>query len=144
MPTYQYKCDACDVAYEDDHLMSEPHPTMCPACGEPYGERFGQDYANYNQIGIVKGNPTTLGQQAELNAKRLGKEQMQKMVEAEKQRISGWKGHRPKGSSVNTTGNGETPWFRAGEVPGLKKLDKPLNLKKIKDKKKYIATGETT
>lgn len=37
----------------------------------------------------------------------------------------------------------EPPWFRSGEVPGLPRMDKPLDISKIKDTQRYIETGDT-
>jgi len=37
---------------------------------------------------------------------------------------------------------GNKPWWRSGEVKGLQKMDKPLDLKKVKDTKKYIEEGK--
>ena len=35
MPTYDYKCDACDHAFELFQSMSEPVKRKCPECGRP-------------------------------------------------------------------------------------------------------------
>lgn len=130
MPRYSYACGKCEHKFEDYHLMSEPHPKKCPACGK---NSLGQSFDNHNITGVVYGNPTTIGQQAELNTKRLGREQHQRMVE---QDFQSRKLKSPTEPKV------ETPWYRSGCIDGLEKLDKPLELSKIKDTKKYIETGE--
>jgi len=33
MPTYVYKCDACDHQFEVFARMSDPDPVQCEACG---------------------------------------------------------------------------------------------------------------
>lgn len=33
MPTYQYRCSACDHEFEEFQSISEPPITICPACG---------------------------------------------------------------------------------------------------------------
>lgn len=142
MPTYGYLCEACGRAHEEFKSMSAPHPAACPSCGEPHGERFRQDFRGSAPLGIVKGNPTTIGQQAELNARRAGKEQMRQMAEEDRARVRGFTGRLPKGARPNTTGTGERPWFRDGIAGNV--LDKPLDLRKVKDAKKYIETGETS
>jgi hypothetical protein len=118
-----------------------PQPKACPGCGEAYGRGFNQDYSQSRVIGVVYGDPKTFGQQAELNAKRTGKERMQQMAEEDARRLSGYTGPLPPGASINTTGTGETPPWRDGSM-GLAPLEKPLDLTKVKDVNKYVRTGE--
>jgi putative FmdB family regulatory protein len=35
MPTYDYKCDACDHAFELFQSITEPVQKKCPQCGRP-------------------------------------------------------------------------------------------------------------
>lgn len=65
-----------------------------------------------------------MGQQAELNAKKAGKERMQMLAEA------------------GGGGGKEVPWWRDGSVEGLPRMDKPLNLDGVKDLQKYVEVGE--
>lgn len=118
----------------------DPHPTGCPNCESG---TLSQDFTEHRVIGLVKGSPTTVGQQAELNAARAGREQMEKMWETDKARVSDWKGKLPKGASINKTGTGETPPWRDGSF-GTDKLDKPLDLETVKDVTTYVATGQKT
>lgn len=141
MPTYDYCCDRCGNGHSEFKTMSAPHPAACPSCGEPWGESFRQDFAGVGAVAIVYGNPTTFGQQAEINARREGKERLQMMQEEARRRVSRWSGPLPEGARVNTTGTGETPWFRAPGTPGLKPLDKPLDLSAVKDVRRYVETG---
>jgi hypothetical protein len=67
--------------------MSSEQPSSCPSCGTIYGDGFEQDYSLSNFTCVVYGNPTTFGQQAELNAKRLGKEQMQLIQDKNNKRL---------------------------------------------------------
>jgi hypothetical protein len=113
-------------------------------CGIPYGDCFNQVYGSQGQVSIVYGSPTTIGQQAELNAKRLGKEKMEQVKEEMRNRPRpDFTGKLPKGAKLNTT-KSKTPWWREGKVAGLKKMDKPLDLDKVKDTRKYIDTGESS
>ncbi len=91
---------------------------------------------------ITYDSPTTVGQQAEINARRVGKEQMQLMAEESKTRFSSFTGKLPDGASPLKTAP-ETPWFRDGSVPGLAKLDKPLDVSKLKDVRAYVEKGVT-
>jgi len=140
MPTYSYHCDACGRDYEEFRLMYQKGPEVCPHCGAGK-PRFGQAFHGAKVIGLVKGEPKTFGQAAEQNAKRLGKERMQMMEEAEKERVSRFTGKLPPGAKP-ITATGETPPWRDGSF-GNKPLEKPLDLGRVKDVKKYIETGET-
>lgn len=97
--------------------------------------------------GAVYGDPKTVGQQAELNAKRLGKEQvalMEEKYEREKQERRAKRAMKlaeKVGGTVDPTPPG-TPWWRSGELPGLEKMDKPLDVSKLKDPTHYVLTGE--
>lgn len=138
MPTYEYVCDACQESHELFKPLSAAHPDKCPACGS---KEYRQDYSKFKTVGVVYDNPTTFGQQAELNAKRLGKEQMQLMAADDKARVAGRKrpftGKLPKGASLVTEdlGDAAPPWRDDGT--------KPLSVagKTPKQLKKYIETG---
>jgi len=129
MPRYTYACSKCKYQFEDYHLMSEPHPKRCPSCGK---NSLGQSFDNHNITAVVYGNPTTIGQAAEENTKRLGKERHEKMIEDD---FKARKLRSPKKKP-------ETPWYRNGSIDGTEKLDKPLEVSKIKNVKKFIETGE--
>lgn len=40
MPTYDYRCKACEHAFEHFQAISEPLLRKCPACGKPKLERL--------------------------------------------------------------------------------------------------------
>ena len=40
MPTYEYKCSACDHAFERFHSMSAPPVKRCPECGKAKVKRL--------------------------------------------------------------------------------------------------------
>ncbi len=115
-------------------------PLWCSKCG--HGEPdFNQVYGN--TILIVYGNPTTVGQQSEINEKRAGKGKLDEMATSQQvARRKRFSGKLPKGASLSPHEDSETPWFRSGEVKGLPKRDKPLNLAKVKNVKKFIETGD--
>jgi putative FmdB family regulatory protein len=139
MPYYEYDCQKCGHHLEECRTYEEGPRPRCPVCQAREPE-FHQDFSG--RTVWVYGNPTTVGQQAEANARKLGKEQLQKKAEAARAEQPRFTGKLPEGASINTTGTGETPWWRTGSVPGVPKLDKPLNLKKIKNKRAYVEKGE--
>jgi hypothetical protein len=117
-----------------------PHPDKCGKCGEAYGQRFGQDYAQFRVTATVYGDPKTVGQQAELNEKRMGGELTQRLWEDQKSKVRAYSGPLPDGARP-ITDPGETPPWRDGSM-GLAPLEKPLDLTKVKDVNKYVRTGE--
>ena len=134
MPSYDFACEHCRHFWKDQWFsMSDQLPQVCPECGSTEPD-FHQVYGA--PLVVIKGNPTTFGQQAEINARRVGKEQMAKMTEDAKVRKR--KGRRalnlPGASRIEAPAG--KPWWRDS--------DKPLDLKKIKDPVKYIRTGATT
>lgn len=127
--------------------MSEGHPEQCPECGESYANGnglFHQDFTASRVVGWVYGNPTTVGQQMEINARKLGKEQLEKEIETEKAKrlpINRKGGRRPLKPVEVPEG---LPWYRSGEVEGLPRMEKPLDIKKFKDEtqvKEYVDHG---
>lgn len=140
MPTREYHCDGCGHHYEEFFKsIADDNPLSCPSCDEDYDGVFRQVYGA--GIAIVYGQPTTFGQQAEINAKKMGKEQMSIMAESaklENRRADAL--NLPRGAS-KAEKSAETPWFRSGSIPELPKLDKPLNLSKVTDVQRYIETG---
>jgi putative FmdB family regulatory protein len=40
MPTYEYLCEACEHAWEQDQGIKEPPLKDCPKCGEPKAKRL--------------------------------------------------------------------------------------------------------
>lgn len=142
MPVYEFRCDACEHAYSEFLALTAERPKKCPACGDK--KSFGQVFSVPNTI--VRGQPKTIGQAAEENAKRVGKEQMEMMFDPElpQNKKPAGKGRLPKGAKRVDTSKAETPWWRDGTVPGVPKLDKPLDVKKIKNVQKYIRTGEAS
>jgi hypothetical protein len=101
--------------------MAEGMPAACPACSAPYGDGYEQDYSAGTYTAHCY-EPTTLGQQAEKNAKEAGsryQEMCQRFEESKKKPI---------------------PWYRDGSV--TERLEKPLDLDKVTDTRKYIETGE--
>ena len=136
MPTYQFICESCGELEEFTQSIHDDLPTACPSCGEAESSQFHQIYDGENFV-FCRGEPTTVGQQAEVNAKRVGKEQMAQM--AEQYDVSSRKGREtmklPKGAKRLKEGTKyKRPWWRD--------TDKPLDVTKIRDTKKFILEGK--
>lgn len=138
MPAYEMLCEQCGYHNTDYRSIHQGPRKKCPKCKSKEPE-FHQVYAA--PILIVRDNPTTFGQMAEINAKRLGKEQMEKMKEEFAAPKKEKRLKLPKGAKRVNPSN-EVPWFRSGEVGGLPKEPKPIDLTKISDVKKYIKEGK--
>ena len=139
MPVYEFVCETCRLNGELEQSITEPLPDTCPDCGENDPEKWHQVYDG-NIFIFCKGEPTTVGQQAEINARRVGKEQMAKMIEESK--VANHKGKRafkmPRGGTPTTERyEAKRPWWRPDS-------DQPLDVSKIKDKKKFVLEGKTT
>jgi hypothetical protein len=117
--------------------MSEPLPERCPNCGIEDETVFHQVYSGENFV-FCHQEPTTFGQQAEANAKRVGKEQMEKMAEEYKEA-----NHKAKMQNLPAGAKPMKDKYKA-EKPWWRDTDQPLDVSKIRDTKKYILEGKTT
>lgn len=140
MPTYGYCCDVCGHAAEEFRKLSDGHPPRCPRCGAAWGDGWRQDLTGLCGATIAYGEPTTFGQQAELNARRLGREQLRMLEERHAQRAP-WQGPVPRGASP-VPAQPEPPWFRSGDVPGLERMSAPLDLASVRNVEEYVMTGK--
>jgi putative FmdB family regulatory protein len=122
MPTYDYRCNACGDSFELYQSFNDNIKRTCQKCGQKKLERLidcGLDAFCYDV--------TTIGQQGERNAKKAGKTKVDEMVANRDE-------NRKKAQKLLGKEPGKKPWWR--------ETDKPLDLKKVKDVKKYIEKGE--
>lgn len=77
MPIYHYKCD-CGYDQEIYHSIHESIRTLCPYCSENT-LIVVIDTIPYGTVKEIK----TIGQLAEHNAKKMGKEMVQKKMESD-------------------------------------------------------------
>lgn len=120
MPLYDGVCQSCGHEQEIEKSMSVDFPVRCPGCRK---KKFVQDWSKPKSLILRDGTPTTVGQQAERNAKEMGKE----LAARKADELLGEKGAARKKAPA--------PWWRK---PG----DKPLDLSRVKDTRRYIDTGE--
>lgn len=71
MARFDYECQEsdCQFSFEMEHAIKARRPRKCPMCERQSLERV----ILTAPLGFVRGNVTTIGQQAELNAKKLGR-----------------------------------------------------------------------
>lgn len=73
MPLHDYECSECKAFFSDVYQKYEEDPlTKCEKCGE---ESLQKIFATPSFF--VKGEPTTLGQMADRNSKKMGKQEVQ-------------------------------------------------------------------
>ena len=70
MPTYSYRCEACEHELDEFQWVGEKKLKKCPACGKPKLERL----CNW-QGPLVDNAVTTLGKQGEVNLKKLSQDE---------------------------------------------------------------------
>lgn len=76
MPIYHYKCSNCPQDFETFHSIKEPIRKICPSCNS---ESLSVVLDGAPDI-MNKGEIKTIGQLAESNAKKMGKEQLHKKM----------------------------------------------------------------
>ena len=75
MRIYEYECGGCDTHYIIEQKITDRPKKKCPNC-----KAFALERLLFPPLIFVRGGtPTTLGQMAEKNTKKLGKEQIEKM-----------------------------------------------------------------
>lgn len=137
MPTFEYRCKKCLEDTEQFYnTYNVKHPTKCKSCGGKLERLCSLPVLS------IKGQSrvNTVGQLAEQNSRKLGKEQIQ-LLEEERLARPEFSGKLPEGATPVKRETAELPFWRNGE-DGAKKSDKPLDLAKVKDVQKYIKTGE--
>ena len=113
MPTYDYRCEACGHTMEKWQSFKEDVIKECPECKQEEMVRlFGNPFL------LIKGEPTTLIQQAEANSKRMGRNECEEREAKSKEILDKAKGRK----SVEHN----TPFWRNGSIPGTIKSDAPL------------------
>lgn len=123
---YEFWCEACGDVFEWWLTMKQKKPKRCPSCKK---NKLCQSYTTNVICNFIE-SANTFGKAAEINAKRVGIENLREM-----ERCDPLYEQRQKQKQL--------PWWRKGNINGLKKMEKPLDVSKIKDKEKYIVTGET-
>jgi putative FmdB family regulatory protein len=122
MPTYDYECDGCGDKFELYQSFSDSTKRKCKKCGEKKLRRLigcGIDaFCN---------NVTTIGQMGERNAKKAGRCKAEELAAKSEDK-------KKKAQQLMGNDSGKRPWWR--------NTDKPLDLKKIKNVKKYIEEGK--
>jgi len=73
MPTYDYECADCKHQEEIFQKFAEKERSICPSCSKSSFRRVILEAP----LVFVKGDPTSVGQLAERNTKKLGKYELE-------------------------------------------------------------------
>lgn len=113
MNTYEYKCITCQYQFEHRKSIKDKHLEQCPACSQFTLETVisGGIHAS------VERDVTTIGQQAERNSKKFGKNRVQELDSQ------------------------KTDWHRDEKYEKQKKIEKIISGGKDKIDR-YILTGK--
>lgn len=149
MPFYPMQCKKCSYAAEVYRSIVQGAPESCPECGATEAEGFTQKWDKLNTRTWVYGQDriTTVGQQAEYNEKKSGKELTAKAFERTKtvkEEACPWA--QLDGVKVGKPVESKKPWWRDGSVEGLPEKDKPVDATKLdtpEKVEKYIMEGKT-
>jgi putative FmdB family regulatory protein len=138
MPIYEFCCERCQWHNEFMQSILLPLPITCPQCGEIEPD-FHQVYDN--DLPFCIDNVQTLGQLADRNSKRIGKDEVEERTIKNKQRV-----RQASDKLLETTGakpmESKTPWWRSGE-DGMPKLDKPLSSQEVDKTAKELGINIT-
>lgn len=117
MPTYDFECEPCAYHIEIVQRHDEPENHTCPICEQ---ESLKKIFINAPGI-IVKGEPTTIAQQAERNTAKMGKYELETKRSSDKinselstKQKSARERHR---AIVSMTPEQQTHWVKTGERP---------------------------
>lgn len=137
MITYEYECSDCGLNVEIQQSINDKKLTQCPSCDkETFDRVIGTPYFS------VKPNVTTIGQLAERNSQKMGKEGVAAAERAREAQSKAAKAQMrrelqkklPPGCKIADDGKIEKPWY--GELPSS------LNNASQQKLEKYIMTGE--
>ena len=142
MPLYPYRCRACEFEFEEFQLFSEDPLVRCPSCGK---KKLRRVFTVPNVV--VRFNPKSVLGLAEQNTRdlerKLGKEQAAAHIRSKVRHGKGKKAKLPAGATIpKDPGPQPLPWYRNGEHPHLPKMEKPLDVRKVKDPVRYILKGD--
>ena len=124
MPTYDYRCDRCGYEFELYQSFSDKIKRTCPDCKKTTLKRL----IGCGLGGFCQQDATTIGQLGERNAKTAGKSKIEELGATNEE-------NNKKAQQLLGKEPGKKPWWRT--------TDKPLDLKKIKNVKKYIEEGKS-
>lgn len=114
MPTYHYKCSNCPEDFEIFHSIKEPLWKVCPSC---QNETLGVVLDSAPVI-MNKGEIKTIGQLAEANSKKMGKELLQKKMDQDgmTDKINLYEKKKEMRKLANLTPEQKTKYIETGKV----------------------------
>lgn len=148
MPVYKMQCRQCGDRSEVYASITVGPPERCPQCAADEAAGYTQRWMESGVTVWTYGQDkiTTVGQQAEYNEKKLGKELTQKMWEDSATKKEGPCPYANlPGVTCGVPVAAKAPWWRDGSVAGLPKKDKPVDVSRLSEEgvERYIREGKT-
>ncbi len=119
MPTYDFECEPCAYHIEIFQRHDAPQTHKCPICEQ---QTLSKIFINAPGI-IIRGEPTTVGQQADRNTSKMGKYELESKrlndtvnSELNNKQKSARERHR---AIVSMTPEQQTHWVKTGERPSV-------------------------
>jgi len=119
MPTYDFECEPCAYHIEMVQRHDDPQTHKCPICEQ---HTLNKIFINAPNI-IVRGEPTTIGQQADRNTQNMGNYELESKrlndkvnSELNSKQRSERERHR---AIVSMTPEQQTHWIKTGEKPSI-------------------------
>lgn len=123
MPTYQYKCNGCDHAFEIVQSMKDKKKRKCPECKKPRLKRLiGQP------IFFIKGEAGTIRHLAERNTENMGRYELGDKQGQQQEA-------KDKAKKQNTQ---EQPWYKEHQAASNSEVSKMSESQKTR----YIRDGK--
>ena len=114
MPLYDFECEPCAYYTEIRQGMSEPSLLKCPVCGQKTLKKI---FINAPSV-FVRGEPTTIGQQADRNTSKMGTYELQDKENKDNpnKMTAEDKANRDRHQKiVSMTPQQKTQWIKTGE-----------------------------
>jgi putative FmdB family regulatory protein len=133
MPCYQYICDGCELELEVKQGFHDKPLKKCPECKKMKLQRV----ICIPYVRVIK-DPTTVGQLAERNTKKMGKYEFEAREKDRKEFKKKGKEEMSKLPGSPIKKSTDAPWYRRGTTGP----DMSLNNLTPEQKERYIITGE--
>lgn len=116
MPLYDFECEPCAYHTEIIQGMNDPNTLECPKCGASSLKKI---FITAPQM-FVRGEPTTVGHQAERNTQKMGKYELEAKIEGDKfqKKVSSEmsKKREQHRSIMSMTPEQQTNYIKTGEI----------------------------
>ena len=113
MPTYDFECESCAYYTEIKQGINDPSTHICPHCGSPTLVKI---FINAPAM-FVRGEPTTIGHQADRNTQKMGKYELQEKIQKDGAKVDKDQvNDREQRKKINSmTNEQKVKWIKDGD-----------------------------